>query len=68
MLSSAAQLSTISSRKRSPKYNVTPLCDRKKMVREAAYYIAERRGFRPGNELHDWLLAERQIDAQLSGL
>ena len=46
---------------------VTPsLVDRKRMVSEAAYYIAERRGFRPGNELHDWLQAERQVDAQLS--
>jgi len=36
------------------------------MTAEAAYYIAERRGFAPGHELEDWLLAEKQIDAKLS--
>jgi hypothetical protein len=29
----------------------------------AAYYLAESRGFRPGNELRDWTLAELQTDA-----
>jgi hypothetical protein len=28
----------------------------------AAYYRAERRGFAPGNELADWLAAEREVD------
>jgi hypothetical protein len=36
------------------------------MIAEAAYYIAEHRGFAPGHELEDWLLAEKQIDAMLS--
>jgi hypothetical protein len=36
------------------------------MTAEAAYYIAEHRGFAPGHELEDWLLAEKQIDAMLS--
>lgn len=31
------------------------------MIAEAAYYIAERRGFAPGYELEDWLCAEREI-------
>lgn len=31
------------------------------MIAEAAYYKAERRGFRPGNELYDWLEAEREV-------
>jgi hypothetical protein len=31
------------------------------MIAEAAYYIAERRGFEPGHELEDWLCAEREI-------
>lgn len=35
----------------------------KAMVAEAAYYRAEKRGFAPGNELEDWLEAEKEIDA-----
>lgn len=30
-------------------------------VSEAAYYLAQARGFEPGHELDDWLLAERQL-------
>jgi hypothetical protein len=33
------------------------------MVAEAAYYLAEKRGFAPGRELDDWLQAEDQIEA-----
>jgi hypothetical protein len=36
------------------------------MVAEAAYYIAERRGFAEGSPIEDWLMAEAQIDAMLS--
>ena len=39
---------------------------RRVMIAEAAYYLAQRRGFAGGNEVEDWLLAERQIDAALS--
>lgn len=35
----------------------------KAMIEEAAYYRAEKRGFQPGNELDDWLEAEKEIDA-----
>jgi hypothetical protein len=35
----------------------------KAMVAEAAYYIAEKRGFAPGRELDDWLQAEEQVEA-----
>lgn len=31
------------------------------MVAEAAYYLAERRGFAPGAEMEDWLVAEVQL-------
>ena len=31
------------------------------MIEEAAYYLAEKRGFAPGHELEDWLQAEEQI-------
>ena len=32
-------------------------------VATAAYYLAEKRGFAPGRETEDWLLAEAQVDA-----
>ena len=39
-----------------------PLKTREMMIREAAYLLAEGRGFGPGKELEDWLAAEQQID------
>ncbi|MGA7537735.1 MAG: DUF2934 domain-containing protein [Steroidobacteraceae bacterium] len=36
------------------------------MIAEAAYYIAEQRGFGHGREVEDWLLAQKQIDAVFS--
>lgn len=39
-----------------------PQAERARLVAEAAYYIAEGRGFEPGNEQEDWLEAERRID------
>lgn len=39
---------------------------REAMIREAAYYLAERRGFAPGHELDDWLAAEAAIDRDLA--
>lgn len=39
---------------------------RRARIAEAAYYIAEQRGFGDGCDVDDWLLAERQIDATLS--
>ena len=38
---------------------------REVLVARAAYFIAERRGFAPGNELDDWLQAEAEIEARL---
>lgn len=34
---------------------------RRAMIAEAAYYLAERRGFAPGRELEDWVAAEGEI-------
>jgi len=31
------------------------------LIQEAAYYIAEQRGFSPGHELEDWLKAKAEI-------
>lgn len=39
---------------------------RRQMIREAAYWRAERRGFSPGFELEDWLAAEAEVDALLA--
>ena len=36
-------------------------------IAEAAYYIAEKRGFAPGNEQADWLKAEQEVISQLPG-
>jgi hypothetical protein len=38
------------------------------MIREAAYFKAEKRGFAPGHELDDWLEAEEEIDKKLRPL
>ena len=36
-------------------------------IAQAAYYIAERRGFAPGNELEDWFQAEGEVEAREAG-
>ena len=36
------------------------------MIAEAAYYHAEQRGFVPGEEMQDWLLAEAEIEQLLA--
>jgi hypothetical protein len=35
--------------------------DMRAQIAEAAYYLAERRGFAAGGEVEDWLAAEEQI-------
>lgn len=40
--------------------------ERRKMIADAAYYRARERGFAPGHEQDDWLLAEREVDALLT--
>ena len=40
---------------------------RRGMIAEAAYYLAEKRGFAPGSELEDWCEAESRIDQQAAG-
>jgi hypothetical protein len=41
--------------------SVTPET-RHRMISEAAYYLAEHRGFYGGNPDSDWILAEQEID------
>ena len=45
---------------------VLSAAQREAMIREAAYFRAERRAFAPGGELEDWLAAERQIETALT--
>ena len=35
--------------------------DLRQQIEIAAYFLAEQRNFSPGNELDDWLQAERQV-------
>lgn len=39
---------------------------RHKMIAEAAYFLAQRRGFAGGHAMEDWLQAEEQINAMLT--
>lgn len=36
---------------------------RLQLIAEAAYFKAESRGFAPGGETNDWLMAEREFNA-----
>jgi hypothetical protein len=38
---------------------------REARIAEAAYWRAERRGFTAGQELDDWLAAEREVDEEI---
>jgi len=38
---------------------------KRKMIAEAAYYIAQQRGFQGGDSTRDWLAAEAQIEQML---
>jgi len=42
-----------------------PVVSTHRMIAEAAYYKAEKRGFKPGYELSDWLEAEREIISRI---
>ena len=56
-----------------PRLKVVPVAetaissqDRRRMIAEAAYFHAERRGFEGGNADEDWYQAEREIDELLA--
>jgi hypothetical protein len=38
----------------------------RRLVAAEAYFRAERRGFAAGNELEDWVAAERAVDSRLA--
>ena len=47
-----------------PRLDLSPEA-RRAMIAQAAYLRAEQRGFAPGCETDDWLLAEAEVDALL---
>lgn len=56
--------------KRTPKAvsNLQPSPEEvRKLISEAAYYRAKRRGFAPGQELDDWVQAEAEVLERLNG-
>ena len=63
--------STAKKSTKASKHTPSPLSitaeERYKMVAVAAYHKAEQRGFAPGNEMQDWVDAEKEIDALLYG-
>lgn len=62
---SVARKKTASPRKSKPAASSLPVPEvLTAMISTAAYYRAASRGFAPGQELQDWLDAERQILGQ----
>lgn len=53
---------------RLPKAGNVSTEQREHMIAEAAYYLAEQRGFHDGDPLQDWLDAEKEIDHRLIGI
>ena len=45
--------------------NVPSAAERHEMIRVAAYYLAEQRGFAEGDSMTDWLAAEARVDEML---
>lgn len=43
-----------------------PSGQRRQMIAEAAYFRAERRGFRDGDPVTDWIEAEKEVEEQLA--
>jgi hypothetical protein len=62
-----AKTGTATARKRAPGPKAAERLpadvDRQALVRTAAYYRAQQRGFAPGRELEDWFAAEAEVAA-----
>lgn len=48
-----------------PPNQTDQIMSRRAMIEKAAYHLAEQRGFIPGNDLQDWLEAERDLQSKL---
>lgn len=51
-----------------PRRQVSPENGRERIIRQAAYFLAEQRAFAPGHELDDWLLAEKLVAIAFASL
>jgi hypothetical protein len=60
--SSSIRVKRKTTKPNSTKQQISPE-ERIEMIRTAAYYLAEKRGYYGNNELADWFEAEKQIDA-----
>ncbi len=54
------------SRRKADSATTITAAERFSMIETAAYYRAERRGFRSGHETDDWLSAEAEVDAMIA--
>lgn len=61
----AIQPRAATARPRAKKANGVSAEERRRLIAEAAYFKAERRGFSEGSALDDWVEAEAEIDALL---
>lgn len=52
-------------RKPKGKTHATPE-ELRRLISEAAYYRAKRRGFAPGHELEDWIQAEAEVMGRIA--
>lgn len=52
--------------KKTQKSEIDMSAERQRMISEAAYFLAEQRGFGSGDELNDWLQAESQVNSRLT--
>lgn len=66
MQTSDAQIATDSNRASQAANSAVDATLRRQMVAEAAYFIAEHRGFDGGDPMRDWLAAEAEIDRLLA--
>lgn len=63
MIATGTDARTMQATSNAPPYAAgTAALVRENLIRTAAYFRAERRGFTPGSELKDWLEAEREVD------
>lgn len=71
MKATTVKASTTQRKSRTAASSITPQSDppatapgRLDCIATAAYYRAEARGFEPGRELDDWLVAEAEFEAR----
>ncbi|MFI4888955.1 MAG: DUF2934 domain-containing protein [Steroidobacterales bacterium] len=63
----AIALEAAQRRRATPRTALQSSEERRAAIADAAYRIAQSRGFEPGHELDDWLAAEEQVNQRLIG-